>query len=85
MNLRLAGDHYTVVNDANIDCAQRHLAARYWFRSPSTRHWQLLVHLPSHLRVGRPDAQPRASRNGSSRSTSSSLPNSGGAMRAQTQ
>eukprot|EP00971_Amphidinium_carterae_P349396 6490997-Amphidinium_carterae.1 len=85
MNFRLAGDHYTAVDDANIVCAQRHQFARYSFRSRPSQHWRLLTHLPSHLRACRSCDQPRAPRTGSSCSSRSSLPSCGGAMRAQTQ
>eukprot|EP00971_Amphidinium_carterae_P328741 6460784-Amphidinium_carterae.1 len=85
LNLRLAGDHYTVVDEANIVHGQRHLQARYWFRSPSTRHWRMLKHLPSHLHACRPCDTSQASRSRSTCPTSSSLPSCGGAMRAQTQ
>eukprot|EP00971_Amphidinium_carterae_P348141 6490346-Amphidinium_carterae.1 len=85
LNLRLAGDHYTVVDEKNICHGQRHLQARYWFRSPSTRQWRLLKHLPAFLRACRHYVPPQASRTGSSCPSTSSLPSCGGAMRAQTQ
>eukprot|EP00971_Amphidinium_carterae_P031539 621106-Amphidinium_carterae.1 len=64
MNLRLAGEHYTVVDEANIVHGQRHLHACYWFKSPSTRQWRLLKHLPSHLRACRLCVPPQISRTG---------------------
>eukprot|EP00971_Amphidinium_carterae_P045796 901058-Amphidinium_carterae.1 len=85
MNLRLAGEHYTVVDEANINMAHRHLSACYKYCSHTGQSWQYLTHLASLLRVRASGGHHRAFKNATPSPLRSTFTCSGGAMRAQTQ
>eukprot|EP00971_Amphidinium_carterae_P346089 6487349-Amphidinium_carterae.1 len=72
MNFRLAGEHYTVVNELYIEHAQRHAAACYWYRSRASSSWRLLHHLPSYLRSHRVPVAPMSDNETSTTCSSSS-------------
>eukprot|EP00971_Amphidinium_carterae_P028048 552217-Amphidinium_carterae.2 len=50
MNFRLAGEHYTVVDDTNIEKAQRYVSSCYWYKTKVSSSWRLLTNLQSLLK-----------------------------------
>eukprot|EP00971_Amphidinium_carterae_P217727 4322210-Amphidinium_carterae.1 len=85
MNFRLAGEHYTVVNEINIEQAQRHVAACYWYRTRVSSSWRLLHHLPSYLRSHGVAVVPIGGDETSTSCSSSSLRSNFGSQTSTTQ
>eukprot|EP00971_Amphidinium_carterae_P046195 909388-Amphidinium_carterae.1 len=50
MNFRLAAEHYTVVDDKNIEVAQRHLSSCYWYKTKPSSPWKMLCNLPLFMK-----------------------------------
>eukprot|EP00971_Amphidinium_carterae_P160426 3180085-Amphidinium_carterae.3 len=73
MNFRLAGEHYTVVDNKNIEIAQRHLSSCYWYKTKTSSSWQRLRDLPSFLKSNGIAIPPLASVSRSPSCSSTSL------------